>query len=244
MIYDNDNYRGVVNINFSSEEYNNQGTTSSFLEKDVVIVFKNNDTDILNFGRVVRSYSKKPKNIEVIQYIVSDQDKELDPLEYTRNYYISPDKTKRVVRNINISQYVCSINNSATIFTFSYINVNEYYYNLYYDLAFKLPYSRAQREYLLNLKCQVCQKATHEDQLALCSKCGNGYHTFCINEDTDENDWVCSKCDEEDLAYVNLLKKKREEFRSSTTTEAKRKRNKTEKGSLYFDQQNRKRKQK
>jgi hypothetical protein len=47
----------------------------------------------------------------------------------------------------------------------------------------------------INLACQLCNGIEAWDLMLLCSKCNNGYHTFCVGlDEVPEGDWYCSPC--------------------------------------------------
>jgi len=47
----------------------------------------------------------------------------------------------------------------------------------------------------VDLPCKVCGGIGAWDLMLLCSKCNNGYHTFCVDLDkVPEGDWYCSSC--------------------------------------------------
>jgi len=46
-----------------------------------------------------------------------------------------------------------------------------------------------------DLPCKICKATDNWDRMLLCSKCNNGYHTFCLGlSDIPKDDWYCLPC--------------------------------------------------
>ena len=60
-------------------------------------------------------------------------------------------------------------------------------------------------ERIVNTNCNICLTSKDEDKLLMCSKCDNGYHSYCVDIDMDDvidKEWFCTLC-ENNIQNVN-----------------------------------------
>lgn len=60
-------------------------------------------------------------------------------------------------------------------------------------------------------RCKTCKKGTKPEQLLLCDRCNDGYHTFCLEpklKKIPKDDWYCAKCDPQSPTRNHSKKRK------------------------------------